>query len=648
MMAKPVFSSLKEWFRHGLIGSRPADNDHVLEEQLRMIWEHSRTALLVAMAFALSLAWSLRGVAASVAMVDSWLAVKLGISAFRAFQGWRFLKQPVASGPRWANATLASLIVDASVWGAAGLYVALTAPLSIVSFVSAVLACISCVATFGLQVSARFTAGYSAPLLAPTAIGLMLRGEGLEQLGGVGILLLLVLQLSTAVRSEKRLAESIQLRWRAEALAQEKDDALRTAMRQSAVKTQFLANISHELRTPLHGILGMAQLVRLGDLEPVLQRRVDLIESSGQHLLGLINDLLDISRIEAGQFVIRAEVFDLAAQIEQLNGIYAMRAEDKGLRFELRNALPAPCWVAGDPARFRQVLHNLLGNAIKFTERGGITLTLIRDESIGMVCATVHDTGIGIPHASLGRIFEPFQQVDDGSKPASSMTEGAGLGLAIARDIARAMGGDIHAESDVGKGSTLIFSACLPATSPLALDAAPADPGVQCDEIEPGAPSRSLVLLAEDNDINALVAANFLDIIGTEMERVKNGEEAVQAALRETPRPHLVLMDCHMPKMDGYEATREIRAQEQLRGLPRLPIVALTATASDAERQDCLDAGMDDYLSKPCTLEELRHAVQHWATLPEPAPPPATTPAPDEEDAAREGSPAYPGATCRA
>jgi signal transduction histidine kinase/DNA-binding NarL/FixJ family response regulator len=604
-----------------IVGGPPSGDDRLADEQLRMVWAHSSVALLVAVAFAISLALALRGMAAPPRVVDAWLAAKMAISAYRALQGWRYLRKPSnASG--WTRSTQIGLMIDAAMWGSAGLYVAMTAPLPLVSFVSAVLACISCVATFGLQVSARFTACYTVPILAPTAIGLVVGGQGLEQLGGLGLLLLLGLQLSTARRSERRLAESVQLRWRAEALAQEKEEALKTAMRQSAVKTQFLANISHELRTPLHGILGMAQLLRLTVGETGLAHRVELIENSGQHLLGLINDLLDISRIEAGQFVIRSERFDLVQQVEQLAGIYAMRAEGKALRFESRCTLSSPCWVTGDPARFRQVLHNLLGNAVKFTEQGAISLTVERDEVSGMVRTQVTDTGIGIPSEALSRIFEPFQQVDSGE--AIPTTEGAGLGLAIARDIARAMGGDIVvAESEVGKGATLRFSAWLPSAKPAVADGhdsvhAAASITATISELPASAPvcdkpdrRPCMVLLVEDNDINALVASNFLEIIGVEMERVKDGEEAVLAALR-APRPDLVLMDCHMPRMDGYEATRQIRRQERLLSLAHLPIVALTATASDTERQGCLDAGMDDYLSKPCTLENLREAVQHW------------------------------------
>jgi CheY-like chemotaxis protein len=474
--------------------------------------------------------------------------------------------------------------------------------------------------------------------------------------------------------------EGIQLRLRAESLAHEKAEALKIAVRQSAVRTQFLANISHELRTPLHGILGMARVLQteLKD-EPALLQRADLISSSGSHLLSLINDLLDLSRIDAGQFLLRQERHDLSAQVAQLAGIYAMRCDGKDLHFTLQNTLPETCWVTGDPARFRQVLHNLLGNAVKFTQRGGVTLAVGRNPATGMVRVEVHDTGPGIPSTDLDRIFEAFHQSDGGMAALSS--EGAGLGLTIARDIARAMGGDIVVASVAGGGTTMVFTACLPsaqaphleaesapsdrgATAPalaatVHLDAEPAaslqqsgaeetsdsasqesseedkrdngetaaegassDDGVAPDTDDKqssNACGRCLALLAEDNDINALVATNFLEIIGVQSERVKDGQEAVREALRSGTqhhrRPDIILMDCQMPVMTGHEAARMIRAKEQAMGLARIPIVALTATASDTERQDCLEAGMDDFLSKPCTLEDLSRAIARWSPV---------------------------------
>lgn len=581
-----------DWYRH-----------KISNEQLDMVWTHARLGMVVATVFAMVLGIALRGVVAPAMLVDAWLSTKVAVSAFRLFQGWLYASRATHQ-PSWANCTLAALVADGAVWGVAGLYVISTAPWPMASFFGAVLACISCVATFGLQVSARFTMGYAIPIMAPAALGLFLRGDVYGELGGIGLLLLLGLQVATAARTEKRIQEGIQLRLQAEALAQDKAEALKVAMRQSAVRTQFLANISHELRTPLHGILGVARLLREAVPEPALNRRVALIETSGSHLLSLINDLLDISRIESGQFLIRSERNDLAAQIEQIAGIYAVRCEEKGLAFQLQDELPNPCWVMVDPGRFRQVLHNLLGNAVKFTREGGVTLTISRDEASGMVRADVRDTGPGIPPADLGRIFEAFQQSDS----AEGSTEGAGLGLTIARDIARAMGGDVSVHSVQGGGSTLTFTAHLPSAT---THGAP-PPSLAASPVSMPGPCRAL--LAEDNDVSALVAMNFLEIIGVHTVRVKDGGEAVRQALPAGPRPDFILMDCHMPVMSGYQASRMIRERERALGLPRVPILALTATASDSERQDCLDAGMDDFLSKPCTLEELSSAIARWTS----------------------------------
>ena len=594
-------------------------------EQLLMTWSHARLGMLAATAFALVLGITLRGEVAPAAVVDAWLAIKLGLLAVRALQAWS-VGRTAQDADRIDGALLVGLLADGASWGAAGLYATLFAPWPQASFLVATLACISCVATFGLQISARHTASYALPMLVPTALGMFIRGESLSQLGGFGLLLLMGLQLATAVRSERRLLYGIGMRIKAEALAHDKEEALKVAVRQSAVKTQFLANMSHELRTPMHGILGITRLLHMDLRDSQQLRRVELIQSTGSHLLSLINDLLDIARIESGQFTIRHERFDLHAQVEQLASIYTLRAEDKGLEFALHHRLPNPCWVQGDPARLRQVLHNLLGNAIKFTRRGLISLTVTHNPSDGRLSAAVRDSGPGIPAQDQERIFMAFQQVSTGAK--SSATEGVGLGLTIARDIARAMGGDITLVSSPGEGATLTCSACLPVA-----DAQPS-PKVSA-EPPPNTRRHCLVLLAEDNDINALVTSNFLEIIGTDTERVKDGRGAVAHALRETNRPDIVLMDCQMPEMDGYEATQAIREQERRLGLPRIPIVALTATAQDDQHQACEDAGMDDFLSKPCSPEDLSRVILRWCAETPPSQGVPTDAAPTQASAAR-------------
>ena len=581
----------------------PALRAEVGKQQLNMVLGHTRLGTLVATAFAVFLALQLRGVALSAWLVDVWLVVKLGVAAGRIVASLRYDRLGRPGGAGWARTTDAWLLADGIVWGAAG-FMLMSAPVQLAAVVCAVMACVSCVATFGLQFSKRSTAAYVAPILALTSFGLLQRGDELGSIGGIGLLMLLGLLLATALASEKRLVDMLTLRLRAQALSVEKDEALKLALRQSAVKTQFISNVSHELRTPLHGILGVTRLLQLEASEPAVTRRLELIESSGTHLLGLINDLLDISRIEAGQFAMRSERFELGAVVQNLADLYTVRATDKGLDFTLDLQVDTPCWVTGDPARVRQVLHNLLGNAVKFTQRGAITLTLIRDADSGRLSAEVQDTGPGIEASELVHVFEAFRQVGGA---ASRPFEGTGLGLTIARDIAQAMGGDISMRSTVGVGTCALFTALLPSAAPP--EAAPAAkpwPTLTAPA------STCRVLIAEDDDVNAVIATAYLEHMGVTAERVKDGRQAVQHALRDIDRPALVLMDCRMPTMDGMAATREIRKQERSLGLPRVPVIALTATTSDINRQLCLNAGMDDFMSKPYTREDLQRVLQRW------------------------------------
>lgn len=579
----------------------------VCDEQLNMVLGHTRLGTLVATAFAIFLALQLRGSALPAWLVDGWLLVKVGVAAARIYLSVRYDRLGRPAGLHWSRLTDAWLLADGIVWGVAG-FTMMSAPIPLTSLVGSAIVGVSCIATFGLQFSKRSTAAYVVPMLSLTVLGLLLRGDEFGSIAGTGILMLLGLLVATAIASEKRLIDGLMLRLHAQALTLEKDEALKLALRQSAVKTQFISNVSHELRTPLHGILGVARLLHLEARDSGVARRVELIESSGTHLLGLINDLLDISRIEAGQFVMRKERFELGAVVQTLADLYTLRTAEKGLQFVLDLQLERPCWVLGDPSRVRQVLHNLLGNAVKFTQQGSITLTLLRDADSGRLTAEVADTGPGIGAEDLAHVFEAFRQV--GGAVARPF-EGTGLGLTIARDIALAMGGDVSIRSTVGVGTRALFTALLPeAPAP-----EPAVPGEGQAAAVDSAPVQSCrVLIAEDDDVNAVIATAYLEHMGITAERVRDGRQAVRTALRPTERPDLVLMDCRMPTMDGMAATREIRAQERQLGLPRLPVIALTATTSDINRQLCLNAGMDDFMAKPYTREDLERILARWAS----------------------------------
>jgi two-component system, sensor histidine kinase len=597
-------------FRASRFGERLAENvdaelqPQACDEQLNMVLGHTRLGTLVATAFAIFMALQLRGTALPAWLVDGWLAAKIGVAAARIYISLRHARLGRPGGQRWSRLTDAWLLADGIVWGVAG-FVMMSAPIPTASLVGSGIVGVSCIATFGLQFSKRSTAAYVVPMIALTSLGLLLRGDEFGSIAGTGLLMLLGLLVATAVASERRLVDGLKLRLHAQALTVEKDEALKLALRQSAVKTQFISNVSHELRTPLHGILGVARLLHLEARDSALARRVELIESSGTHLLGLINDLLDISRIEAGQFAMRSERFELGALIQNLADLYTVRAVDKGLDFTLTLPLEQPCWVSGDPARVRQVLHNLLGNAVKFTQRGSITLTLLRDEESGRVCAEVQDTGPGIEPSELLHVFEAFRQVGTAS---NRPFEGTGLGLTIARDIAQAMGGDISMRSTVGVGTCALFTALLPAAAPLEASKTMDSEG----PLQATASAACRVLIAEDDDVNAVIATAYLEHMGVTAERVKDGKQAVRHALRDVDRPDLVLMDCRMPSMDGMAATREIRTQERSLGLARVPVIALTATTSDINRQLCLNAGMDAFMSKPYTKEELGRVLGRW------------------------------------
>ncbi len=579
-----------------------ADAHRVTDEQLREVWLHSRLGVLVASAFAAVMVVYWQGTLPAM-LLQTWLLAKLGVAAVRLVQAYVYFSDPKSGGARWRYGTLVMLALDGAIWGIAGGWLAMQ-PVPIASFALAVLAAVSCVATFGLQISLMATSAYVVPILVLTICGALWRTDETGVVGCVSLAMLLLLQLATAYRSELRWSERQLLRLQALHLAQEKADALALALRQSSLQSQFFANVSHELRTPLHGILGLARLLHLESTEPAQHRRAELIDASGTHLLGLINDLLDVSRIEAGQFALRPQAFELVAQIEQVGDICAARAQVQGLAFTCQTELERPCWVLGDAGRFRQVLHNLLGNALKFTQTGAITLSVGRPAELPEhISAAVADTGVGIAAEDLPRLFDAFAQL----APAwHTPHAGTGLGLTISREIARAMGGDIGVRSAPGVGSTFTFTAHLPACDAVATSTPPLAAAPAGDWRPPACD----VLVVEDDDVNALIVEAYLERLGLRVLRASDGVEAQALALRATDRPALVLMDCQMPRMDGHVATRRIRAQEAALGLAPVPIVAITASLTEIDVQRCRADGMNEFLGKPFTALQLATVLQ--------------------------------------
>jgi len=381
--------------------------------------------------------------------------------------------------------------------------------------------------------------------------------------------------------------------------------ASEAAEQASRAKGEFLANISHEVRTPMNGVLGMLQLLDETALDESQRDYVEIAMRSARMQLAVINDVLDISKIEAGRLELEQGEFELTALIDEVREMLDAQARSKGI--ELRQELDPRLrgqWLVGDALRLRQVLLNLVGNAVKFTAQGEVVLSAeVRDlsDTAMQVRLAVRDTGIGIDAETQARLFTPFTQ---GDSATTRHYGGTGLGLSIARRLVELMGGHLELESQPGQGST--FWACINC---------PRASGSETRQRQETAPAparfQGRVLLAEDNAINVKVARGLLGRLGIAPEVAANGREAVE--LSAATAYDLILMDVQMPEMDGYEATRQIRAREgAMADGRRVPIVALTAHALQSDRERCEAAGMDDYLPKPVRAEALRRILARW------------------------------------
>lgn len=388
--------------------------------------------------------------------------------------------------------------------------------------------------------------------------------------------------------------------------------AKEAAEKAAAAKSDFLANMSHELRTPMNGVLGMAHLLADTELTEEQREFVSTINGSAENLLMLLNDILDFSKIEAGALTLENIAYDLNDTITSTMNLLRPQADKKGIYLRVECEPDVPAYIWGDSGRMRQIVTNLVGNAIKFTESGyiGLTARMQEQDSGNHLHISVEDTGIGIPADKLNDIFEKFTQAD------ASVTRkygGTGLGLAITKQLVELMGGNITVESAIGKGST--FSFIIPLTEASASDILASKdniPHIQINSVKMPL-SQARILLVEDYPVNQVFAQKLLKKFGA--ENIELAEDGTEALLRFNESHYdVIFMDCQMPKLDGYITTQEIRMLEAISN-KHTPIIAMTANAMMGDREKCLNAGMDDYLSKPLRVAHLKKILEAWFIL---------------------------------
>ena len=547
-----------------------------------------------------------------------WLVVALVLAVTRALHAQSYFRSADRQAPFWQYSYFWLTLVFSVCWSALPWALPVRDDQQLVTAIIGVMVGMAATGTAQISSDRANVRAWTVPILVSSAVYCANTGGPLGWFGFISIMGFLVILWLEADRAHRRIGEMLRLRFESEELALARAQALREAESLSAAKGRFLATMSHEMRTPLHGILGLSRMLRARLRQPEDLSQIGLLHHAGEHLLGVINDVLDFSRLKDHGLRLNPRPVLLNELVRQVCELSQVTARDKGLVVMLRSSLPDDQWLETDPDRLRQILTNLVGNAVKFTAQGHVIVRLEPDDKVednagaasnDGVCRVifkVQDTGRGIPESHLEKIFDAFHQVEARD---DCQVGGTGLGLSISQQICTAIGGKLVCESRVGIGTTFSFSLSLHLASRPAdgsLDAG-LSPEFFSDE-EGGLSLAGRVLVVEDNPVNAMVAQATLEGLGLNVVVAGNGLRALEWL--ESHEPDLVLMDFHMPEMGGIEATRRIRELELRQGWAPMPIVAMSAGDPIDDHRHCLEVGMNDYISKPFVQRDMNRVLR--------------------------------------